>query len=250
MNTLGNNLFIGKVLINLDEVNSTNEYAKALLSKSKPSEGTVIFAHCQTNGRGQFGKMWASEKGKNLTFSIILYPDFLEAKRAYSLNHVVSLGLKDCIENLKITVSIKWPNDIYHHDKKLGGLLIENGLVGENLNYSIIGIGLNVNQTTFSQELPNPISLKLISGKEFKIELLNDVFSFIEKRYLQLKSGRLEEIKNEYVDSLYCLNEKRIYQTSNEKFEGIIRGVNDEGQLIMEINGTNRFFNNNEIIQK
>jgi len=159
LNSPGNNLFIGKVYIKLNEVNSTNEYAKVLLSKNKPSEGTVIFAHYQTNGKGQFGKTWKSEKGKNLTFSIILYPNFLEAKRAYSLNQAVSLGLKDCIESQKIPVSIKWPNDIYYHDKKLGGLLIENGLVGENINYSIIGIGLNVNQTTFSQEIPNPTSL-------------------------------------------------------------------------------------------
>lgn len=249
MNSLHNNICIGKVCIKLDEVDSTNSYAKQLLSKSKPSEGTVIFAHYQTGGRGQFGKTWESDRGKNLTFSIILYPSFIEAGKAHCLNQAVCLGLKDFAESLDISVRIKWPNDIYYHDKKLAGVLIENGVMGGSLDYSIIGIGMNVNQTGFSPELPNPVSLKMIAGGEFKTEeLLNGMFPFIERRCEQLKNGHMREIKNEYEDSLYRLGEKRHYQTATENFEGIICGVNDEGQLLVEANGKQCVFGNNELV--
>jgi len=246
---LNNNLFAGKVFISLHEVDSTNEQAKRWLSKNKPPEGAVIFTHHQTKGKGQFGKTWESEPGKNLTFSIILYPVFLEAKKAPTLNQAICLGLKDFLQSLNIPARIKWPNDIYHHDKKLAGLLIENGLTGEHLNYSVTGIGLNVNQTNFSPDIPNPTSLKLISGKEFELEkLLSEFFPFVEKRYLQLKSGRFAEIKKDFEGCLYQLNEERLYKTSTEKFEGIIRGLNEEGQLAMEIRGKTKLFSNAEII--
>ena len=248
MNSLDNTLFIGKVSIKLDETDSTNAHAKRLLAKNKPSEGTVIFTHYQTNGRGQFGKRWESERGENLTVSIILYPNFIEPRKVFLLNYVVSLGLKDYLGSLGINVQIKWPNDIYYHDKKLGGLLIENGLTGEKLNYSIVGIGLNVNQTTFNPEIRNPTSMKLIKGKEFELELLNDLFSFIEQRYLQLRSGRWDSIIGEYTKDLYGLNEKRFYQTSRETFEGTICGVNDEGQLKMKVNRSFRYFSYNDLV--
>ncbi len=249
MNSLHNNICIGKVCINLSEVDSTNSYAKQLLSKSKPAEGTVIFAHYQTGGRGQFGKTWESDWGKNLTFSIILFPSFLEAGKAHCLNQAVCLGLKDFVGSLNISVRIKWPNDIYHHDKKLAGLLIENGVMGGSLDYSIIGIGMNVNQTSFSPALPNPVSMKMIAGRDFKTDrLLNKMFPFIEKRCEQLKNGHMREIKNEFEDSLYRLGEKRQYQTATENFHGIITGVNDEGQLLLETNGKQRVFSNNELV--
>jgi len=248
LNPLHNNVAVGKVCIILREVDSTNSYAKELLSKSKPSEGTVIFAHYQTGGRGQFGKTWESERGKNLTFSIILYPCFLEAGKAHALNQAVCLGLKDFMESLNITARIKWPNDIYYHDKKLAGLLIENGVIGGSLDYSIIGIGMNVNQTNFSPDLLNPVSVKLIAGKEFKVEdVLGKIFPFIERRYAQLMKGRLREIKKEFEDNLYRIGEKRHYRTANENFVGIISGVNDEGLLLIEADGKLRVFGNNEV---
>jgi BirA family biotin operon repressor/biotin-[acetyl-CoA-carboxylase] ligase len=249
LNSLYNNVAIGKVCHQLDEVDSTNSYAKELISKSKPSEGTVIIAHHQTGGRGQFGKTWESEPGKNLTFSIILYPSFLPARQAHSLNQAVCLALKDFAESLNIPVHIKWPNDVYHHDKKLAGILIENGVMGENIEYSIIGVGMNVNQTKFSAGLPNPVSLKMIAGKEFSTdELLKKVLISIGIRYSQLKTGGYGEIKDEFEINLYRLREKRHYQAENEIFEGIICGVDDAGQLVIESQGRNRSFSTNGII--
>ncbi|HXH19409.1 MAG TPA: biotin--[acetyl-CoA-carboxylase] ligase [Chitinophagales bacterium] len=241
--------FTPPAFVSLPEVDSTNEYAKRLVSKNKPPEGTVIFASRQTSGKGQFGKSWESEPEKNLTCSVILYPVFLEARLAHLLNQIISLSLRDLMDALGISVKIKWPNDIYHHDKKLAGLLIENGLIGEHVSYSIAGIGLNVNQTRFSPDIPNPTSLKLISGKDFKLEkLLKKFLPFIEKRYLQLKTKVYAEIKSDYENSLYRLNEKARYRKSTEQFEGIICGVSDEGQLKMQVSGTIRLYSTNEII--
>lgn len=243
MNSSNNNLIIGKVCICLNEVDSTNSYARECLAKSKPSEGTVIVARYQTGGRGQFGKSWESEPGRNITFSIVLYPVFLRARQAHSLNQAVCLGLKDFVESLNIEVQIKWPNDIYHYDKKLAGILIENGLMGEKLDYSIIGIGMNVNQTKFSPELPNPVSLKMIAGKEFELEkLINDVCGFVETRYRQLKKGQWKEIKKDFEKALYGLGQRRMFEMNDELLEGIISGLDDEGQLILTINGNPRAF--------
>ncbi len=242
MNTKANNSAIGKVCIELQAIDSTNEYAKALLSKSKPAEGTVIFAHEQSAGKGQFGKKWESTKGENLTFSVILYPDFLEAGNAHRLNQAISLALHDFFESLNVTTRIKWPNDIYSGDDKLAGILIENALLKEHLSYSVIGIGINVNQTAFSPGILNPVSLKMVLGKQFElIALLHDFFPFLEKRYLQLKQGNLSTMKEAYQSRLYRLNEKKTFKTSTETFEGIIRGVDDNGRLMIEADGKIRY---------
>jgi len=248
LNSLPNN-FIGKFLVPLDEVDSTNEHAKRMMSKSKPPDGTVIIARYQTRGRGQIGKSWESARGENLTFTIILYPEFLVAKRTFSLSEAVCLGLKDFATSLNISVSIKWPNDIYHHDKKLAGLLVENIWMGDKLNYSVVGIGLNVNQTEFSPELPNPTSLRLITGNKFESALLlHSILGYIETWYLQLKSGQYEEIRFQFENSLYGLGKKRLFRAANENFEGAICGVNDEGLLLIQIDGSKRMFRNNEVV--
>jgi len=242
LNTIANSRFIGEVLIELPSVDSTNEYAKQLLSKSKPAEGTVIFTRKQTAGKGQFGKKWESAAGENLTFSVILYPDFIEAGKAHLLHYVASLALHDFFESLQVHPKIKWPNDIYCADNKLCGILIENALMKENLSYSVIGIGINVNQTVFSPDIPNPVSLRMLLGKHFDLTpLLPDFFPFLEKRYLQLKEGNIAAIKKAYQSHLYRLDEKKTFKTSTESFEGIIRGVDDSGRLMIEVDGEIRY---------
>lgn len=219
----------------MPSVDSTNEYAKLLLSKSTPADGTVIFAREQTAGKGQFGKKWESVAGKNLTFSVIFYPHFLESQQAYRLHQVISLALHDFFESLYVQTRIKWPNDIYVADTKLAGILIENALLKEQLSYSVVGIGINVNQTIFSADVPHPVSLKILLKKEFDLSsLLNQFFPFLETRYLQLKRGETEALKSAYQSLLYTLNEKRIFKTSAENYEGMIRGVDDSGRLIIE----------------
>jgi BirA family biotin operon repressor/biotin-[acetyl-CoA-carboxylase] ligase len=246
--TFSNNLFIGKVLISLEIVDSTNDYAKDLLSKSKPLEGTAIIAHTQQQGRGQFGNKWLSEPGKNLTFSIILYPVFLNASQQFSLTQAIALGIKDLLAALvPSTVSIKWPNDIYIDERKVAGILIENTIAGQFLTDAVIGIGLNLNQTIFG-DLATATSVSLAAGKEFdKEEVLQNLFHHIEARYLQVKSGHIKELQNEYLQSLYRINEPHNYRAEQDIIEGTILGVNQYGQLQMEIDGAVRTFNNKEV---
>ncbi|MCB0573965.1 MAG: biotin--[acetyl-CoA-carboxylase] ligase, partial [Saprospiraceae bacterium] len=181
---MANTLFIGKVYHRFDQLPSTNDHAAELIAKSTPPEGTVIRAASQTAGRGQFGSRWESAAGKNLTLSVILYPDWLEAGAQFHLSMATALALHDTVysivQNLPdesllkagepstvyrlpstvhrppSTVKIKWPNDLYLGDRKAAGILIQNSLSGAHLQSSILGIGLNVNQPEFDPSLPNP----------------------------------------------------------------------------------------------
>ena len=146
---------------------STNTLMKELLAKGEWPEGErFLYTGFQTAGRGQAGNGWESEEGKNLLCSILLPP----RKDLFYLNVLVSVAVHKLIGRAGLT--IKWPNDIYYGDKKIAGILIENAILGNEVKYSIAGIGLNVNQTTFLSSAPNPISLKQISGKETDIDAL------------------------------------------------------------------------------
>ena len=151
---------IGNNHIRLNRVNSTNKYAVEMIAKSKPIEGTVISASFQYEGRGQIGRFWESEAEKNITCSTILRPDFLEASDQFQLNIAISLALHDFISHFldNKDVKIKWPNDIYVGDKKIAGILLQNSLIGKKVNSTIVGTGININQTEFSGDVPNPTS--------------------------------------------------------------------------------------------
>ena len=248
MATFDNNLFIGKVLTTLEVVDSTNNYAKELLSKSKPLEGTAIIAHTQSRGRGQIGNTWFSEPGKNLTLSIILYPHFLKASEQFALTQVVALAIVDSVGKILYKpVKIKWPNDIYCEEKKLAGILVENTVAGQYLTDSVVGIGLNVNQTEFNGLL-TATSLHSLIGAPQKPEEVRDIlFAQLEKRYLQMKHGHNDILNNEYHEALYCRNEWRTYKSAAGIFEGKIIGVNGYGQLQVETADGVRTFNNKEI---
>ena len=238
MSTNNNTLFIGKVLLELEEVDSTNSYAMNLLSKNKPSEGTVISAWNQTNGRGQIGSNWDSEAGKNITISLILYPTFLPIKQQFILNQAMSLGVFDFISRfINTEVKIKWPNDIVVKDKKIAGTLIQNILSSNHFQTSIIGIGVNVNQTFFRSNLPNPTSLKLETKSESDLQnLINLLCSNIEKRYLQLRADHFSIIQKEYLSNLYRYQEDAIYQRmdNDNVFSGKIIGVDESGKLLID----------------
>ena len=168
-----------------DLVDSTNNQAKILLSKSKPVEGTVIIAHTQQQGKGQYGNNWETVGGQNLTFSIILYPKFVPASRQFLLSQAVALGIRDALEPyLPQPAYIKWPNDIISSDKKICGVLIENSLQGNILADSVIGIGVNVNQSDFDG-LPHAASLHTLTGRNFYLDrVLHRILSCIEGYYL------------------------------------------------------------------
>jgi BirA family biotin operon repressor/biotin-[acetyl-CoA-carboxylase] ligase len=239
-----NTLFIGNSIIELKSVDSTNNFAKDLLQKDNPPEGTIIYAKEQHSGRGQSGNSWATDAGKNLTISIILYPDFLSAEKQFFLNMAVSLGVKDFCESvLNDEVRIKWPNDIYYRDSKLGGILIENTISGSQISSSVVGIGINVNQTEFDKLLPNPISLGLISNIEYRIPSLIELLSgYIEKYYLQLRQLHFNFLDKAYMESLYRYQQTYDFKKGAQVIRGEINGVTKEGRLVVHSKGKEHKF--------
>jgi BirA family transcriptional regulator, biotin operon repressor / biotin---[acetyl-CoA-carboxylase] ligase len=236
LDTIYNTLFIGKFHERHEQLASTNLYALELLSKSKPSEGMVVSVSRQYDGRGQIGSSWESEPQKNVTMSVILYPTWLALHQQFSFNQCISLAVRDfvqaCLPQKK--VEIKWSNDIYIEHRKVAGILIQNTLNGANFQASVVGIGLNVNQTIFLSNAPNPTSLALESGSEYPIEdCISTLCSSIEFYYLQLKSGNVKAIHEKYLSFLYQKNKKCLYERTADKsiFRGTIVGISSQGKL-------------------
>ena len=249
-----NTLFIGKVYHTFDELDSTNDYARELLTKSKPPEGMAIRAVSQSAGRGQYGSRWTSEPGKNLTISIILYPRWLAASAQFQLNEAVALALRDTIASLPphpdgLALSVKWPNDIWIGSRKIAGVLIQNTLKGHQLESAIVGIGLNVNQIAFPVEVANASSLALEWGQNFDPDqLANRLFECLERRYLQLKNGQTEALHENYREQLLGLGEARVFmRPDGRRFQGIIQGVAENGSLVVRTDEGDENFDLKEI---
>ena len=236
MNSNPETLFVGQNLISRGLVDSTNNLAAILLAESRLPEGSVIIAQGQHAGRGQQGATWESEHGKNLLMSFIFYPNFVPIKDIFLLNITFSLALYDFANALlKKDVFVKWPNDLYYKNKKLAGLLIENSIRNNEFNYSIVGIGINVNQEKFSVNAANPTSFKneLLEEQEMK-GIFNLLCKCIEARYLQLKSTKSEAFKNEYLKILYQFNIPAKYKVRGKTISGKIIDVQNDGKLVLE----------------
>ena len=235
-------LFVGQKLVTLKEVGSTNNYLKELLSNSKPLiEGTVIMAENQFAGRGQMQNGWFTEAGKNLTFSLLLKPKFLALNNQFDLNRAVSLGVYDTlVPFLGGQLKIKWPNDIYYADYKIGGILIENLVQGTQIRHAVIGIGLNVNQDQFPENLPFASSLKQILHQDYDLSgLLGEICVNIESWYIKLREGKQELIRNAYLQALYWFNEHKAFKKKGQFFVGRIIDVNPDGPLIINVGDNN-----------
>ncbi|WP_373494488.1 biotin--[acetyl-CoA-carboxylase] ligase [Aquiflexum sp.] len=230
---LANTFFLGKDIIYLTECHSTNEEAQDRLRLRTVAEGSIIITDNQTKGKGQRGNEWFSEKGKNLTFSLVLQPKFLTPSEQFLLNIVISLSLLDFLSEYIQDIRIKWPNDIVHiTDGKLGGILIENSLSQSAIESSIIGIGLNINQRHFT--VPNACSLAQLAGQDFDIwELLRSLIKHIEKRYIQIKKDDREKLRKEYLLNMFKFDEWSDFD-DKEFFKGKIKGITEEGKLIIE----------------
>ena len=238
-NNIFSGLFVGQNLLTLKEVDSTNNFLKDLLSNSKPlPEGTVIMADSQYAGRGQQQNKWYSEPGKNLTFSLLLKPSFLNVLDQFDLTRAISLGVADALKPLLgDEVKIKWPNDIYYGDKKLGGMLMENIVQGGKIKNSVIGIGLNVNQENFPVEAANAVSVKQILQRDYDLRfLLSEICHHIEAYYLNLKAGKISFVRESYLKRLYWLNEKKSFRSKEEMFDGVINNVKYNGMLVVKNN--------------
>lgn len=227
---------IGSSIITLDKINSTNTYATQLCTEGKLTSGTVILARNQTAGKGMQGNKWESQEGKNLTFSTILYHTDFPADQQFMLSKAISLGIMDYLLGRANDFSIKWPNDIYYQNRKIAGILIENSIQGSNLTESIVGIGLNLNQKYFSQEIRNPISLNTITGEEYNLtEELNSLLRFIDIRYTQLLDKSYDELNEIYLRNLYRYNEWHPFKKGEVVFTARIIGVSPMGHLRVEL---------------
>ena len=242
-------LFIGTNHISLERTDSTNSYAKNLITEERPPEGSLVTTIEQTAGRGQAGSSWQAEKGLNLTASYILYPTFLAADRQFFLNMAVSLAVRELCEELTgQEIRIKWPNDIYHRNKKVAGILIENTISGSNISAAVIGIGLNVNQTEFDPALPNPISIRLVTGQEIPVgSVIQKLNSYLEKYYLQFRQLHFNFLDKAYTVHLYRYNQTALYSRNGAEFRGEITGVTKEGKLIIDSNGRELKFGMKEV---
>lgn len=240
---IGSNLFFYKNL------SSTNNVAIELLKERELPEGSVIYADFQTSGKGQPGNRWESEEGKNLLLSIILYPSSVSPVEQFLLSMTISLGLCDFIDRHYEGSKIKWPNDIYVKNDKIAGILTENSLMEYTIENSVAGIGFNINQEKFPPEIPNPVSLKLLTGQEYDTDTcLKELLSDLDKRYKQLLYGNRDELRGEYINHLYRFNEYHNYRAEEREFKGKIIDISFSGLLsIEEKNGKIREFSFREI---
>ena len=245
-----NTLFTGKLIKYLPSCHSTNDIAVQMIqSANMVFEGTVIITDNQTAGRGQRGNSWEASTGENLTFSLILKPNFLKASDQFQLNVAISMGVFDFLsefidENLKV----KWSNDIYVGDKKMGGILIENTLQGYQIGYSTIGIGLNINQTEFSNE--KATSLKKITRNPLKYnlsELLKKLLESIEINYLKIKNNDYNLLKIKYLNNLYRYEEYHYFRRNGQQFTGKITGISETGKLGIKTDGDVIYFDFKEV---
>lgn len=236
----------GSPFIELQTIDSTNKHAMGLINAGLASPGTAVFAHEQIAGKGQRGRVWDTEKGKNLILSVIIQPGALgttpgqgapSPATLFPLSASVALGATDFLENFtRGDLSIKWPNDLYWRDRKAGGILIENVIrPGQGWTWSVVGIGININQTEFSADLPNPVSLKQITGRELDpVSLAKDLCDKLFIRYQQLQSLGADRIMEEYNACLYKKGQLVKLRKENRVFEAKVIGVNKFGQMEIE----------------
>ena len=227
-------------IVHIPEVESTNTHALNLYNAQKLKEGDIIFTYNQLQGRGQAANDWESQKGKNLTVSIVLEPTMINASDQFIITQLVSLSIYDTLFTYlpSIDLKIKWPNDIYYGNNKLGGVLVQNIIAGNDISASIIGIGININQDVFMSDAPNPISLKLITGNEYDIEtILDELANAISKNYeLMNDIAGSNVFKDSYMSKLYHYNSFSAFKDKDGIFTGKIIDIDEIGRLVIEDN--------------
>jgi BirA family biotin operon repressor/biotin-[acetyl-CoA-carboxylase] ligase len=248
---------IGTPFIELQSVDSTNNYARQQIHAGLAQHGMAVFAHEQVAGKGQRGRTWTSEKGKNIALSVLISPKPLTLSQQFQLSACVAVAVHDFFMKYAIDkVKIKWPNDLYWQDRKAGGVLIESGVrsresgVGSqqpgsqavvqsgssvvgSWDWAIVGIGINLNQTVFPDHLPNPVSLKQITGTEFDtIKLAKELCNIFQQYFTELITSGFDNIFRLYNRHLYKLDEKVKLKKENVEFEAFIKGVSPAGKLI------------------
>lgn len=223
----------------LDETDSTNNYAMRLIEEDAANHGDAWLAMSQTAGKGQRGKKWQSEKGKNILLSIALEPNTIVSEQFY-LSAAMALSARNFFSRHVYTdekVKLKWPNDIFWGDIKAGGMLIENKIIGQKWTWSVVGLGININQEDFDQHhIPKKaVSLKMIRGVDFEVEELAwELYTDVEKYYKLFEDEEYQKLLNEYNNYLYKKGQTVRLKKNNISFEGEIIGVNNTGKLMVK----------------
>lgn len=218
------------------------------LSQRGPAvEGTVIITDNQYSGRGQRGNQWFSEPGKNLTFSVILKPRFLKPDQQFRLTMVISLAVADYVRSkVHGLVKIKWPNDVLVNEQKICGILIENSIAGDTIQFVVAGIGLNINQTTFPYL--SATSVKQETGMDYTLkDELPLLLQAIEIRYQQLFEGNIALLENDYLNILYRKGELHAFYTMAGTLNGMIEGIDQRGRLVVQTSSGKQYFDLKEI---
>lgn len=215
-------------IIHIAETDSTNRWLREYEPPTDaPGQPLVVWADYQTAGKGQGTNRWESERDKNLLFSILYHPLHIQANRQFTISMAISLAIVDALEQQIGDVCIKWPNDIYWRNAKIGGILIENRLLGQTIKDSVIGVGLNVNQRQFKSDAPNPISLWQIHGHETDRGALLDT---ILERFTYYNN---KELRQQYVSKLYRRKGFHPYCDQDGTFMAEFKDVEDDGHLIL-----------------
>lgn len=222
-------------IILLQETSSTNDFLKRMVSTF--DSGTLISAYHQTAGRGQKGNIWEADPGKNVTMSLLIKKPRVGVKEQFAISEAVSLAIVNALEKYVQGIKIKWPNDIYHNDSKIGGILIEHSLADGSIDYTIAGVGVNINQQVFTSGVPNPVSLKIITGKDYDMNVINEIFGEELEKCCNLDGSpeQLRKMHSQYLKKLYRFDGKPYQFVSPEgkPFKAVIHDVSLDGVLTL-----------------
>ncbi len=228
----------------LDSVDSTNNYAMGKVHEGLATHGMAWFAHRQTAGKGQRGKEWQSETGKNVLLSIVLKPGPVFRSRPFYFSAFIALCCAEVLasETTK-DFQIKWPNDLYWGDRKAGGILIENNFQGSEWNWTVVGIGINVNQVVFGEANARAVSLCEVAGKQLDpVDLGARLHEYILHKYEEVNELTVKELVPRYNQFLYKKDQEVKLRKNFAVFQTTIKGVSETGQLIT-MDTQERYFN-------
>jgi len=234
--------------IKLGSVASTNSYISELISKDRITEELVVFADYQDSGKGQGGNQWHSRKGDNLLMSLLLFPAFLSASQQFQISRMASLAICDTLYPMGLDPLIKWPNDILAGEGKIAGILIEHGITGKNISHTILGIGMNLNQTKFPEFPVKATSVLLEKGIAMEpLQVAKELINHLTTRYNQLYKGESGVMEREYLERLFRMGQPASFKADGKSFKGIILGVNEFGELLVEGEGRIKSYGYQEI---
>lgn len=236
----------GFEVMEYEEAESTNTVAEGLPAGDL-KDRQVVLTYRQTCGRGQVGNEWESRPECNISMTVILKPQHLEAGKQFAVSMVIALGGMDFVSRYAKGCTVKWPNDIYVGDKKISGILIEHCIAGANVRSSLCGIGININQTVFVSDAPNPVSLFQLTGQVLPLEnALADLLMCIDRRYRQIHD--YENLEKDFIRHLYRRQGMYKWQDAEGVFSASISGVDEYGQLILtDSQGKKRIYGFKEV---